>query len=290
MYSTSNDEQNLVIDNIEQINTYNYNQIAWLATSILSWFFFLCCQLENYRATKLMLLNENENFFILIIKLFIFGISLAGFITYLIFTTCNKNQNLYNAMLGKTKFHFIPLLFASALFIINMYEQQITEKSNRLEIKRLVITNLVFSILTLITFVIFYIKINIPCEWYIILTIKKGTFSCLIPYLLHLIFMDIFYFINFENNDKIILLYKILYIIKGIISLFFSFIFKDIIVAFTNSFIYIKDLIYYATILTNNKIKDNFYVFMLIVCASIPLLSIILILILLIKYKDKIFQ
>ena len=36
MDSTSNDEQNLIIDNIEQINTYNYNQIAWLATSILS--------------------------------------------------------------------------------------------------------------------------------------------------------------------------------------------------------------------------------------------------------------
>ena len=35
-------------------------------------------------------------------------------------------------MLGKTKFHFIPLLFASALFIINMYEQQITEKNDRL--------------------------------------------------------------------------------------------------------------------------------------------------------------
>ena len=290
MDSTSNDEQNMIIDNIEQINTYNYNQIAWLATSILSWFFFLCCQLENYRATKLMLLNENENFFILIIKLFIFGISLAGFITYLIFTTCNKNQNLYNAMLGKTKFHFIPLLFASALFIINMYEQQITEKSNRLIIKRLVITNLVFSILTLITLIIFYTKINIPCEWYIILTIKKGTFSCLIPYILHLICTDIFYLINFKDNDKIILLKKILSIIKGIISLFFSFIFKDIIVAFTNSFIYIKDLILYATILTNNKTKDNFYVFMLIVCASFPLLSIILILILLIKYKDKIFQ
>ena len=297
MDSTSKDEQNLVIDNIEQINTYNYNQIAWLATSILSWFFFLCCQLENYRATKLILLyakNENENFFILIIKIFIFGISLAGFITYLIFTTCNKNQNLYNAMLGKTKFHFIPLLFASALFIINMYEQQITEKNNRLMdnivIKRLIITNLVFSILTLITLIIFYTKINIPCEWYIILTIKKGTFSCLIPYILHLICTDIFYLINFKDNDKIILLKKILSIIKGIISLFFSFIFKDIIVAFTNSFIYIKDLILYATILTNNKTKDNFYVFMLIVCASFPLLSIILILILLIKYKDKIFQ
>ena len=89
---TSNSEQNLVIDNIEQINTNNYNQITWFATSILSWFFYLCCQLENYR-NALLISFENE-FSIFNIEIMILGLSLAGFITYLIFTTCKKNQNL----------------------------------------------------------------------------------------------------------------------------------------------------------------------------------------------------
>ena len=118
--------------------------------------------------------------------------------------------------------------------------------------------------------------------------VKKGTFSCLIPYLLHLIFMDIFYFINFENNDKIILLYKILYIIKGIISLFFSFIFKDIVVALINAFFYIQHLIYYTNLLAD--IKTSYNVFILIVSTSFILLSIFLITFLSIKYKEKIFQ
>ena len=64
---------------------------------------------------------------------------------------CKKNQNLYNAMLGKkSKFHFIPLLFASALCIINMKELEIIIKEklfSYIVIKRILITNLILSIL-----------------------------------------------------------------------------------------------------------------------------------------------
>ena len=208
---TSNSEQNLVIDNIEQINTNNYNQITWFATSILSWFFYLCCQLENYR-NALLISFENE-FSIFNIEIIILGLSLAGFITYLIFTTCKKNQNLYNSMLGKkSKFHFIPLLFASALFIVNIiYEQNINKALyNDIVVNRIIITSLIFSVLTLSTLIYIYIQINIPCEWYLILTIKKGAFSCLIPYILNLMYLEIYNLVTFKDKDNRAIFYKFL--------------------------------------------------------------------------------
>ena len=287
---TSNSEQNLVIDNIEQINTNNYNQITWFATSILSWFFYLCCQLENYRNTLLILSFESE-FNIFNIEIIILGLSLAGFITYLIFTTCKKNQNLFNSMLGKkSKYHFIPLLFASALFIVNIiYEQNINKKIyNDIVVNRIIITSLIFSVLTLSTLIYIYIQINIPCEWYLILTIKKGAFSCLIPYILNLMHSEIYNLVKFKDEDKREIFYKFLYIIKGILSLFFSFILKDIVVALINAFFYIRDLIYYAILLSD--IEKNFRIFILIVPTSFILLTIFLITFLSIKYKEKIFQ
>ena len=284
---TSNSEQNLVIDNIEQINTNNYNQITWFATSILSWFFYLCCQLENYRNTLLISFENELSLFNY--EIIILGISLAGFITYLIFTTCKKNQNLYNSMLGKkSKFHFIPLLFASALFIVNIiYEQNISkELYNDIVVNRIIITSLIFSVLTLSTLIYIYIQINIPCEWYLILTIKKGAFSCLIPYILNLMCLEIYNLVTFEDIDKQEIFYKFLYIIKGILSLFFSFILKDIVVALINAFFYIQDLIYYVILLTD--IAISFIIFILIVSISFILLTIFLITFLSIKYKEKI--
>ena len=194
-------------------------------------------------------------------------------------------------MLGKqSKFHFIPLLFASALFIVNIiYEQNINkELYNDIVLNRIIITSLIFSVLTLSTLIYIYIQIKIPCEWYLILTIKKGAFSCLIPYILNLMNLEIYNLVTFKDEDNRAIFYKFLYIIKGILSLFFSFILKDIVVALINAFFYIQDLIYYAILLAD--IDTNFFIFILIVSISFILLTIFLITFLSIKYKEKIFQ
>ena len=45
------------------------------------------------------------------LQLYIFFISLVGFVFYLIFTIYKKNQNIIEGMLGNwSKYHFIPLL------------------------------------------------------------------------------------------------------------------------------------------------------------------------------------
>ena len=88
-------------------------------------------------------------------------------------------------------------------------------------VNRIIITSLIFSVLTLSTLIYIYIQIKIPCEWYLILTIKKGAFSCLIPYILNLMCLEIYNLVTFEDIDKHEIFYKFLYIIKGTLSLFF---------------------------------------------------------------------
>ena len=283
-----NNEPYLENNNIEQINESNQNQTIWYIFSILSWFFFICCQLDSY--LRILIFKSSEGVFnIQIFQLFILLISSAGLIIYLIFTSCKKNQNLYNSMLGKkTKFHFIPLLFASVLFIIKEIIQLRFYSPEF--INRIIITDLVFSILTLAFLIFIYIQMNIPYEWYIVLTIKKGTFSCLIPWVLYLIKEDILFLMEIDMiyNGKVINI--ISHIIAELCSLLFSFIFKDILVAFTNVLIYISYLTFTFLYILFGSSENGILIFYVILYSIFILFSLFLIAFLSIKYKDKIFQ
>ena len=200
-FNNTNNEQYLVNAVDEPKNELNQN-ILWYVFSLLSWFLLVCCQIESY-------LSDSNSFYknsgltpygyIPILKIFILLFSISGLIIYLIFTTCKKDQNLYNGMLGgNAKFHFVFFLFASALFIIDQlmkfgyfddyrydeyddyYESDFYKKLT----KKLMIADFIFSIFGIITLLFSYTQIKLACEWYIVLPIKKGTFSCFIPYLI----------------------------------------------------------------------------------------------------------
>ena len=102
-YNNTNNEQYLINPPDEAIYELNQNYTLWYVFSLLSWFLFICCQIESY-------LSDLKNIYLNIyfLKIFILLISLVGLIVYLVFTTCKKNQNLYNGMLGgNSKFHFV---------------------------------------------------------------------------------------------------------------------------------------------------------------------------------------
>ena len=98
-------------------------------------------------------------------------ISLAGLIIYLIFTTYKKDQNLLNGILGrKSKYHFIPLLLVSILFIIDQlikncvvdndyyhffYEEYEYERNYDINIPVMILflTNLALHLLSIILFI-----------------------------------------------------------------------------------------------------------------------------------------
>ena len=59
--------------------------------------------------------------FIDIIMIFILIVATLAFLYYFIFSTFKKDSGIVNGMLGDiSKFHFIPLACASALFLIGI--------------------------------------------------------------------------------------------------------------------------------------------------------------------------
>ena len=82
-------------------------------------------------------------------------IALAGFILYMIKSTCKKDDSVYGGMMGEwSKFHFVPLLFVSALFIIG--ECTDTNQSKPNHIKDMHIAGFVFTILGLISLIFIF--------------------------------------------------------------------------------------------------------------------------------------
>ena len=310
--NNTNSEKYLMDVVDEPKNELNQNTL-WYVFSLLSWFLLVCCQIESY-------LSDSNSFYknsgltpygyIPILKIFILLFSISGLIIYLIFTTCKKDQNLYNGMLGgNAKFHFVFFLFASALFIIDQlmkfgyfddyrydeyddyYESDFYKKLT----KKLMIADFIFSIFGIITLLFSYTQIKLACEWYIVLPIKKGTFSCFIPYLIFKICLDLINFIIERDYDISTNLYKaivILYfILIGLISLGLSFIFKDIIMAFTNGLIYIAYIINYSSSVENTEERlTGCVVFEGIIIVGSSLASFILIGILVLIHKEKIFK
>ena len=250
---------------------------TWHIISIISWIFFiisiwisyhsLIYVWAPYQALNDIYLNRYGYFPLEIglrfpyLCIYLFLISIIGFSIYLYFTTYKKKQALYDGMLGNlSKFHFIPLLFIAGLYILSISGSNISgERDERFKSYRTLISfNLIFTILGLICLIIVYLRTELNCDWYIILTIKKGVYSSFIIILLYNFFHMIVSFkyinynldVNYENYEdfeRILEDFRKFFkgsgiafiILFGLISLIFSFVFKDLMAAFTTFLIYL---------------------------------------------------
>lgn len=167
-----------------------------------------------------------------------------GFLFYVILCTGGRNSYVMEGMLGPiSRFHFIPLVCASALFLIG-----ITDHSSD-EVKSLIITSLIFSILGLLTLVSIAYKSNLESgPWYANLIIKKGVYGSYIA----LFTYNACYSILLLGivNEKDPLSFKKgcgigLSLAVGIVNLILAFLLKDMILAFMNFLIYLGATIYY---------------------------------------------
>ena len=140
----------------------------------------------------------------------------------------------------KTKYHFIPLLLVS---LMNLNLQTANEgKDDLKKFEGVVISNFVFTIISLGILGYIYFISEFNHDWFIVLTIKKGIFSMLIIILWYNFCYSIMLLgiINSETVDSFTDGAGIAFsIIIGIVSLLFSFIFKDLMAAVTNLLIYI---------------------------------------------------
>ena len=193
---------------------------------------------------------------------------LGGCVVFFIKSIFKPDDQVKNGMMGEfSKFHFFPLLCTSALFIIG--ECVDTDKANG---KSMIYAGLVFSILALASFIFIYIMTDLNTnDWWVLLLLKKGTYSCLIVLIWYYFCYNIYYvheasedyYLDYNYNDqqKIVdwkkgcgLAFSIIF---GIGSLAFSFIFKDLVACGMNLLIYVGLTAYYFKIDKDTRKHKN---------------------------------
>ena len=218
-------------------------------------------------------------------------------------TICKKDDQVINGMMGQfSKFHFFPLLCASALFIIgecvdNLKEEDWADKDKKNDhFKNLYISGLVFSIVGLASFIFIYIMTDLNTDWWVLLLLKKGAFSCLIILMWYSFCYDIYYVHTYdkpdEDDDKDLdwrkgcgLAFSIIF---GIGSLAFSFVFKDLAACVMNLLIYIGlTVAYFRLPSEERKLKEANKNGDGIVDIIMLVLSVAVIVLLLIKYREN---
>ena len=188
-------------------------------------------------------------------------IVLAGFILYMIKSTCKKDEAVFNGMMGQwSKFHFFPLLCISAMFLVGEVgfdKDYLLEKHG---LRDAHLTCYLFDILGLCSLIFIYIMTDLNSDWYVLLTLKKGTYSCFITLLWYYFCYDIYYLraIDAREHPDKLPDYKLpdwskgcgiaFSIIFGIGSLAFAYIFKDLVVCGMNLLIYLGLTVYYFQI------------------------------------------
>jgi len=233
----------------------------------------------------------------------------GGCFVFFFKTIFSKDDQVINGMMGQfSKFHFFPLLCASALFIAGECVDQDLE-SGEDHFKKIYISVLVFSIIGLVSFIFIYIMTDLNTnDFWVLLLLKKGAFSCLIILMWYSLCYNIYYVHFFDKKEQAAfyiddddlsekmrdwrkgcgLAFSILF---GIGSLAFSFVFKDLVACVMNFFIYIGLTVAYFRLPSEirklkyaNKNGDG------IVDIIMLVLSVAMIVLLLIKYRENCFK
>ena len=203
-------------------------------------------------------------------------LSTAGFLVYMYSLFINKNDNVKNGMLGQiTKFHFIPLLCISSLFIIGESLEQIDDIQIPLlfwiyfDIKKVHCAfNLIFDIIGLFSLIYIYLNTTISEPIYATYTINKGAYSCFIALLVYNFFY-VFTLSGFitilndddaETDDLTHWLKGCGYafsILIGVAIISLSLFLKDFLLAFINLLMHIGMVIHFFKL--EDSVCDNVY-------------------------------
>ena len=224
----------------------------------------------------------------------------GGCVIFFFKTIFKKDDQVINGMMGQfSKFHFFPLLCASALFITGECVDNDLEDEDHL--KKMLIAGLIFSIIGLVSFIFIYIMTDLNAnDWWVLLLLKKGAFSCLIILMWYNFCYEIYYVHEVDKGDPTNdderqkmwdwkkgcgLAFSIIF---GVGSLAFSFVFKDLVACVMNLLIYVGLTVGYFKLdkelrkLKNaNKNGDG------IVDIIMLVLSVAVIVLLLIKYREN---
>ena len=166
-----------------------------------------------------------------------------------------NDNNVKSGLFGSiSRFHFIPILCSSCLFIIG---ESFTSKND--DNDAAYIFSFIFSIIGLCCVIFIYFKTDIPSLSHVRLVIKKGLYPCLMALFVYNICFTFGYYGYIKKLKDILNEYDSLddwlkgcsvafCIIIGLINLVLSFVLKDICIAGMNFLIYLGLIIYFFNI------------------------------------------
>lgn len=241
---------------------------------------------EKDRTSYLPLQTNRVFYIILFLILLILGT--ASFALYILKSTYKKDEHVFEGMMGKfSRYHFCPLICASALFIvgesqkISLFELGNDPNEETFE-NYLTLFNkyladfsvmLIFSIIGLASLIFIKMKTELQHPLYVVYTIKDGFYSCLISLFVYSFFYSSIYIgvfnkmkIGYEtfkkdpiNTGKSFEIISSVYslmkdcgitfsIMIGIINLTIGMVLKDILIPVMNFLIYLSLTIYFFSI------------------------------------------
>ena len=297
-------------DNVIKSICWILSVLSWLLLLVTGWISFKWFADDIYRTIWTIIRIEKgdegipdkvnyrpfqmESALIYVVFILTMIIVLAGFVLYMIKSTCKKDEAVFNGMMGQwSKFHFFPLLCISAMFLVGEVSDDYNTKEHHLRDVHL--TCYLFDILGLCSLIFIYIMTDLNTDWYVLLTLKKGTYSCFITLLWYYFCYDIYYLrlVDEKEHQPTSKDYKTedwkkgcgiaFSIIFGIGSLAFAYIFKDLVVCGMNLLIYLGLTIYYFQVphaVRNSELANKYadgIVDILMMVGSIVVIVILLI-------------
>ena len=221
---------------------------------------------------------EWENYYLSVIFLIIFFLSIISFSLFVLKTSFKRDENVFDSFIGAySRFHFIPLLCGTCLFLSGFFKDNIFRGWNKGVIKNLdyidghltkYVADLILSFLGVITLAFIKKIMKLDQPFYIVLIIKDGFFSILLA----LFTYSFFYasaFIGYLNKFKKCMLSNpniICYddksgavdtlkncgtafaLLVGLINLGIAGYLKDYIISAMNAVIYLGFLIFFYSI------------------------------------------
>ena len=240
----------------EEYEYYDIDDYEYKSSKI--WFFWFY---EIYTTNKYKSATPLDFHFVLAYMICLLTLL---FITGTFFVLCmsffaNKNEGVTSGMLGNlSKFHFVPILFVSALFIIGeAYDDEEGFKGASY------FFSLFFGVIGLCSLIFIYLKTNIESPSYATWIIKHGAYGCLIALLTHHVgYVFTLYGIHEKDDsddirDWVKGCYIAFAILIGIANFAISFLLKEVIIPFINLLIYIGMTVQFYRI--NKDLRKEIY-------------------------------
>ena len=212
---TNSNDSNVAPMNNVQAQQKQVNYTSYEIISFISWIIFMSAKWDYFMKTNLVNYQDSENLkekyrpilynssFIQLISLIV---TILGFLVYMKNIIYTRNNNFYYGLFGTfSKYHFVPLiLYAGINIIMDIYmtiykgilsPRYITslKENTKFDLVASCTFYMLFSLLTLISIIYIYYTTEMKCEWYIVMTIKKGIYSLLIVESLYFFFDSIFF-------------------------------------------------------------------------------------------------